>query len=390
MNLVDALVIALLVLGVLAGARAGFLGPVLGLVGAILGLALALWLASVLREPLEQVMQPGRALITIAGLGASVLMGEALGTAAGATMSIRLRHGPFRPFDAVGGAIVGIAHVVFLVWIVGGLLAMGVAPSFAAVARESVAVRIASERLPAPMSIASRLLALLDTTELPPLLGGLPLPAAPVDLPDDATQRALAESAIDSTALVTSGGCGIGLSVGSGFFIAPSYAVTNAHVVAGSTSTSVSVGGHTFLASVVDFEPGADLALLHVPGAKVEPLALAAAPPERGATGVALGFPGGGELTVTAAGVTNQAEIAGPDIYGNGNEARTVVELRAEIRRGNSGGPLVVAPGTVGAVIFGASRVNPEVGYAIGVDEVVERLQPSIGVTAPTSTGACL
>ena len=391
MNLFDAFVLLLLVLAAVAGARAGFLGPVVGLIGAVGGLLLALFLASVFREPLEQVMQPGRALVTIAGLGALVLLGEATGTAIGATWSMRLRHGPFRPIDALGGALVGAAHVVFLVWIVGGLLAMGIAPTFSAVARDSIAVQVATERLPAPMAVAGRLLALLDTTELPPLLGGLEgAPSAPVDLPDDATQRALAESAIESTALVTSGGCGFGLSVGSAFFIAPSYAVTNAHVVAGSTSTTVSVGGSAFEAAVVAFDAGADLALLHVPDAVVEPLALAGGAPTRGATGVALGYPGGGDLTVTGAGVTNATEVAGPDIYGDGSEARTVVELRAAIRRGNSGGPLVTAPGTVGAVIFGASRLDPGVGYAIGVDEVAERLSPSVGATAPTDTGACL
>ena len=50
-----------------------------------------------------------------------------------------------------------------------------------------------------------RLLALLDTTDLPPLFAGLePAPAPPVDLPADAEARALAQSALASTALITS------------------------------------------------------------------------------------------------------------------------------------------------------------------------------------------
>lgn len=391
MNLVDLVVILLLLLAVAAGARSGFLGPVLGLLGAIAGFALALFLASTLRDPLSQVEQPTRALITILGLGALVLVGEALGAAAGAQMSHGLRHSPFRPFDAVGGAVVGAAHVVLLVWLVGGMLAMGLAPSIAPVARESVAVRVATDRLPAPLTVAGQILALLDTTDLPPLFGGLePIPGAPVDLPDDATSQALAASAIDSTARIAASGCGFGISVGSGFFVAPAYAVTNAHVVAGSTTTTVAVNGGSFDASVVAIDDEADLALLHVPGASVEPLALATASPPRGTTGVALGYPGGGDLTVTSAGVTNAIEISGPNIYGQGSFPRDVVELRAAIRRGNSGGPLVTAPGTVGAVIFGASRLDPDVGYAIGVAEVTERLVPSIGSTSPVDTGACL
>ena len=70
------------------------------------------------------------------------------------------------------------------------------------------------------MTVAGQLLALLDTTDLPPLFAGLePLPAEPVDLPVDAEARALAQSALASTARITASGCGAGLAVGSGFFV---------------------------------------------------------------------------------------------------------------------------------------------------------------------------
>ena len=391
MNLFDAIVILLLLFAAVAGARAGFLGPVLGLIGAVGGFALALFLASVLREPLGQVEQPMRALVTVLGLGAFVLTGEVLGAAIGAQLSHGLRASPFRPIDALGGAVVGAAHIVLLVWLLGGLLAMGMAPSLAPLARDSIAVQIATDRLPAPMSVAGRLLTLIDTTDLPPLFGGLePPPAAPVDLPPDAEAQALARSALASTARITASGCGAGLAVGSGFFVSSTHAVTNAHVVAGSSQTTVTLGTSSFDAVVVAYDDEVDLALLHVPGAGAQPLRLASTTPTRGTTGVALGYPGGGDLTVTAAGVTASHDISGPNIYGQGSYERSVVELRSAIRRGNSGGPLVIEPGLVGGVIFGASRIDPEVGYAIGADEAVERLGPFIGFTAAVDTGACL
>lgn len=391
MNLFDALVILLLVLAAVAGARAGFLGPVLGLIGAVGGFAFALFLASVLREPLNDVEQPMRALVTVLGLGAFVLTGEALGAAIGTRMSLGLRRSVLRPIDALGGAFVGAAHIVLLVWLVGGMLAMGMAPSLGLLARDSVAVQIATERLPAPMSVAGRLLALIDTTDLPPLFGGLePPPAAPVDLPPDAEAQALARSALASTARITASGCGAGLSVGSGFFVSPAHAVTNAHVVAGSAQTTVTLGEEVFDATVVAYDDEADLALLHVPGAGAAPLELSPSVPGRGTTGVAVGFPGGGALTVTSAGVTASHSIRGPDIYGEGAHERTVVELRSAIRRGNSGGPLVIGPGLVGGVVYGASRIDPNVGYAIGSDEALRRLGPYIGSTAAVDTGACL
>jgi S1-C subfamily serine protease len=391
MNAFDILVLVLLGLGLLAGARAGFLGPVLGLLGGIGGFALALVLVSALREPLLTIEQPTRALVTIIGLAGLVIFGEALGAGIGASMSRGIRFSPLRPLDMAGGALFGAAHVVLLVWLVGGLATMGVTPLLGPTARESVAIRVTSEQLPPPGVVAGRVMELLAATELPSLFGGLePLPSEPVDLPADATVRALAESAIASTARVASTGCGAGLSVGSAFFIGPEHAVTNAHVVAGGESMTVALAGAEMAAVVVAFDSSTDLALLHVPGAGAPAIELAAASPARGTAAAVLGYPGGGELTVTSAAVTATFNIPGPDIYGSGSHPHSVVEVRGEIRRGNSGGPLVVAPGVAGAVVFGASRTSAEVGYAIGAEQARQSIGPFIGATAPVDTGPCL
>lgn len=391
MNPIDAIVVLLLILGVLTGARAGFLSPVLGLLGAAGGFVLALVAASTLREPLAQVDQPSRALLTLIGLGALLFLGEAAGAIVGARLSRTIRMGPLRPLDMAGGAVVGAGHVVLLVWLVGGMLTTGVAPGVGAAARDSLALRITAERLPSPDGVAGRILALLDTTDLPRLFAGLePPPAAPVDLPAGSETRALAASATASTVKVTSAGCGPLLSVGSAFFVSPAHAVTNAHVVAGSTKVNVRVGGVDRDAVVVAIDTAADLALLHVPGAGAPVLQLSRVAPSRGAPAAVLGYPGGGDLTITSAAVTATYELPGPDIYGNGHFTRTVIELRGQIRRGNSGGPLVVAPGMVGAIVFGASPGSADVGYAIGANEAVERIGPFIGSDVAVDTGACL
>ena len=391
MNAFDFLVLVLFALAALAGARAGFLSPVIGLGGAVIGFAFALLAASLLHERLAQVEQPTRALITLLGVGALVLAGEASGAAIGASLSRGIRSSPLRPLDMAGGAIVGAAHVVLLVWLVGGLLASSFSPFFGPAARESVAIRITGERLPPPGAVAGRIMDLLATTDLPGLFAGLePPPAAPVDLPADSRVAGLAESATASTTRITSAGCGALLSVGSGFFVGRQHAVTNAHVVAGSTTTTVRLNGADLDASVVAFDPSSDLALLFVPGAEATPLALSTAVPERGTAAAVLGFPGGGDLTVTAAAVTATHVILAPDIYGQGSYSHSVVEMRSGIRRGNSGGPLVVSSGTVGGVVFGASTNDPDVGYAIGADEARESIGPYIGSTAAVDTGACL
>lgn len=383
--------LVLLLIGLIAGARAGFLGPVLGLAGAGIGFGLALLLATAFRDQLATIEQPLRAVTTLVGLGAFVVVGEAVGAAAGTTMSHSLWKSGLRPFDALGGAFVGLAHVCLLVWLVAGMLATGMAPSLAAAARESVALRIAAERLPPPTIVAGQLLALLDTTGLPPLFAGFePTPAPPVDLPADAEIRALAESSLASTARIASTGCGEGQVVGSGFFVSPTNVVTNAHVVAGGADTTVTIGGSVHVAAVIAFDPNLDLALLSVPSAGAPALRLSETAPTRGTTGVALGYPGGGDLTITAAAVTASFRAGGPSIYGDGISERSVVEMTAQIRRGNSGGPLVIEPGLVGGVVFGSSRTAAGVGYAIGADQALERLGPAIGSTTAVDTGACL
>ena len=391
MNPIDAAVLLLLILGVVAGARVGFFGPALGLVGAALGFGVALALATAFRDQLAPVEQPLRAIVTFVALLTFVLVGEAIGSAVGARLSHGVRRAGLRPLEAVGGAVVGAAHVVLLVWLIGGMLAAGLAPGIGGIAQDSIALRSVHDRFPPPAVVAGRLMTLLDMTDLPPLFAGLePEPAPPVDPPVAADVRALSDSAIASTARVEAIGCGPGIAVGSGFFVSPTSVVTNAHVVAGGTETTVTIGATVHAATVVAFDPAADLALLHVPSASAPPMILSEAPPERGTTGAAIGYPGGGDLTVAPASVTATYEIGGPDIYGGGISERSVVELRAHVRPGNSGGPLVVAPGVVGGVVFGASRTTADVGYAIGADQARASIGPFIGSTAAVGTGACL
>ncbi len=110
---------------------------------------------------------------------------------------------------------------------------------------------------------------LLATTDLPGLFAGLePPPAAPVDLPADSQvgglRRLGGRAARRGSRAPAAARC---LSVGSGFFVGRQHAVTNAHVVAGSTTTTVRLNGADLDASVVAFDPSSDLALLYVPGA---------------------------------------------------------------------------------------------------------------------------
>ncbi|HLU44730.1 MAG TPA: serine protease, partial [Natronosporangium sp.] len=81
--------------------------------------------------------------------------------------------------------------------------------------------------------------------------------------------------------------------------------------------------------------------------------------------------------------------IRGPDIYDEARVSREVYTLRALVRSGNSGGPLVSPSGEVLGVIFAAAADDPHTGFAVTAAEAVEVAEVGLGRTAPVDTGRC-
>ncbi len=103
-----------------------------------------------------------------------------------------------------------------------------------------------------------------------------------------------------------------------------------------------------------------------------------------------LGYPGGGPFTADPAGVMAQFEAEGRDIYGQGLTVRSVYEIQALVRPGNSGGPLVEPDGEVIGVVFSRSTTNANVGYALASPGVLSRVQSVAGSDRATGTGPCV
>jgi S1-C subfamily serine protease len=385
-NLFDAAALLLVAVALILGARSGAIPQLAGLAGAVGGGALAI-LSLPLIETLIELLEPTpRAVAVLVFLLLAVGLGEAIGSAVGQLVAFRLRRSPFGAIDRVGGGFVGAAQAILIVWLAGGLLASGPVPRLANQAQNSAAVRALATLLPPPTEIAVELGRLLNATGLPNVFIGLePLPAAPVDRPDDPRARAIAAAAEASVVKVTAVTCG-STSTGTGFAIAPDYVVTNAHVVAGGSRVRVSGAD----ATVVLFDPDLDVALLHVPRLGAQALRFAARDPERGAVGAALGYPGGGALTVLPAAVAATYEARGRDIYGEDLVTRQILELRAEVEPGDSGGPLVLADGTVGGVVFAEARSNDEVGYALAAASVSARVATAVGRSGAVGLGECI
>ena len=390
-NLFDVVVLVLLVVAILIGVSSGALPQVGGLIGALGGGILAIVSLPLIEVPLDPFPPEIRAILVLAGILFLVGVGEAIGGAIGRAAAVRLRGGVLDRVDRILGGFVGAAQALLIVWLIGGMLAAGPMRYLAVQAQTSFVVRGLSGVLPAPTEIAGALGRLLNHTGIPDLFIGLdPLPAPDVERPTDPTAQRIAAAATQSTVRVSAATC-LFQSSGTGFAVARGYVVTNAHVIAGASRIRVQGPNSRLLDAVPVFDdPELDVALLWVRDLEVVPLRFAAADPERGAVGASLGFPHGGGLLVEPAAVAGAYQAQGRDIYGVRRVSRRILELRAIVDQGDSGGPMILADGTVGGVVFAEARTDENVGYALTPTSVAAAIQPFVGRTGAVDTGACI
>ena len=393
MNLVDLLAVAFAIVGLILGARSGAVPQVGGLLGAIGGAALAILVLPALADPLSGIDPSVRPFVVIGGLIGTVAIGESIGAGVGRWLIRGVGKGLLSNADRTAGAVLGAAQALLVIWLTGGLLAEGPFPTLARAANTSTIVRGLSTVLSPPTELALELRTWLDASGLPDVFIGFePLPAPPVERPTDRVAQQIAAPAEASVVKVSAATCGLS-SVGTGFAIRNDEVLTNAHVIAGADRRGIRVAardGRLLDAVPILFDPKLDVALLQVPGLAIHPLQFAATDPVRGALGATLGYPNGGPLTILAAAVAGRYPATGHDIYGTDQVKRDILELRAAVERGDSGGPLILSDGTVGGVVFAEARTDPNVGYALTPSEIVARIRPALGQTVAVDTGACV
>jgi S1-C subfamily serine protease len=105
--------------------------------------------------------------------------------------------------------------------------------------------------------------------------------------------------------------------------------------------------------------------------------------------GAVLGYPQDGPYDAQGARIRGQQRLRSPDIYGNGSVLRDVYSLRALVRPGNSGGPLVSTAGKVLGVIFAASVTDTDTGYALTAGQVATAAATGLTRHHQVSTGPC-
>jgi S1-C subfamily serine protease len=291
------------------------------------------------------------------------------------------RHRSVAIAESSGGAILLVALALALAWLFGAvaLNAPGAKGLRTAVQRSAI-LRALNDTFP-PSSTLINALHRIDPRVA--VTGPSPDVAAPDSkIAHDPDVQAAGRSVVR----VLGTACGLGVE-GSGWIAAPGLVVTNAHVVAGESDTTLTPNGSgvSLDATAVHYDPTNDLSVLRVSGLGGTPLSLA--PQVRsGTAGAVLGYPENGPFTIAPARVGVTGPVITQDSYGRGPVTRELISLRGEVRSGNSGGPLVDASGKVMGTVFAATTQGKPGGYAVPNGVVSEALKDTTG---PVSTGPC-
>jgi S1-C subfamily serine protease len=358
--------------GLVVGALslAGFVG------GAILGSRVGpLILEDGAKSPYAPVFALAGAFL-IGGLLATGL--ELLG------FQLRRRLGPtLGVLDGIGGAALLASAGLVLCWVAGAVALQ--TPGARGLRKEiqrSQILGALNDALPPSGSILN-LLARFDP--FPRISGpgaGVPPPNSKIARDPDV------QAASQSVVRVLGTACGLGVE-GSGWVARGGMVVTNAHVVAGESDTTVQLrgSGPHLDAQPIWFDPHNDVAILRVPAlASVRPLALDVnAPP--GTSAAILGFPENGPYDVEPGRLGRTQAVQTQDAYGRGPVTRRITSLRGLVRSGNSGGPMVDGKGHVVTTIFAATvGKGQREGFGVPDSVVRDALQRA---SAPVGTGAC-
>ena len=369
-NLIDVLILIAALVGLANGYRRGFwlsLAQYFGLlVGVLLGASSARFVLDYLQINNSSARPLGAVLVLV--IGGS--LGSSIGFAVGEPIRRNiLRTGVHTSTDSVAGAALSAFAVLIMCWFLGLSFSRGPSPEIAQQIQRSVLLRGLDTIAPRPPAFLASVAQVLAGVQFPPVFAGLEPSGLPSALPIPASvDTPGVKHTADVVVKVSSVGCG-GIVTGSGFPVGDGYVVTNAHVVSGTASHSITKpDGTTMRADVIFFDPGRDVAVLHVPGYTVTGVTFG--PAQRGTQGAVIGYPGGARRSTVPAVVDGSISAQGRDIYNANFVTRQIYVLQASVHPGNSGGPLIDLDGRVLGMVFATSASDPNQAYALTDDEI--------------------
>lgn len=389
--------VALIVFAVLAGAAGWSQGLVAG-ASTLVGFVVGAVVGRLAGPPLAELAVDQGIASEAGASGLATLLPLILGIVfacgggwTGATLKTALGDGPGRVVDALGGALTGTVAFFLIVWLVAGWVRT--TPLVAA--NEAVAEsRVVSvlDRI-APVTSAEAVGAIsqaLATNGFPQVFAGESERIQSVGEPDPAMIDVGREMEERTVRVTTTASQCPALQSGSGWVFDDDLVMTNAHVVSGSTGRIVQVGGagRPYKAELVLLDAARDIAVLRVPGLDAQPLELGD-PLAADDDAVVVGYPENGPYTISPARVREAVTAQGLDIYDEDTVVRDVYALRAVVRSGNSGGPVLDDEGRAVGMVFARSGEDPETGYALTLSELEEALAEGRSAEERVPVGGC-
>jgi S1-C subfamily serine protease len=395
-DLLDVILIAVIAAFAVAGYRQGFIIGVLSLLGFVAGIALGAYIAPSFSRALA-TRTSWQAFLAILVVFVTAVIGMLIASGIGVAVRSRLNGRQLTLADSVGGAAVNVIAVVIVAWIIGTFVVNS--PQFPAVSRQvsnSAVLRTVDKVMPRSalyLPMFPQLRTLISNglySQVFDAIGahsGRELAAPDPSVVNSPALNADKQSIVKVTGTATT--CALHIE-GSGFVISPGHVLTNAHVVAGvdeglTVTTPIDA---TYRARVVLYDPETDVAVLDVPGLAAPKLNFTGPPPD-GTDGIVAGYPLSAPFTAVPATVGSAFLASGPDIYQTGSVNRQIYDVRAEIKPGNSGGPLLSADGKVYGVVFAASTNDLTTGYALTASQVAPDVARGSFATTAVSTEGC-
>lgn len=382
----DLILTLLVVAFAIGGYRQGFIVGALGCIGFLAGAAVGAVCSGAVARYLAPDRPAPQALVAIIVVFLAAVAGQVLASMGGMAIRSRVTWPQATLIDGFGGAGISALSVLLIAGFIGSAVASVPFSEVSMQVRSSVLLR-GVDRLIPPLAGLQRF---LDSGPYVQVFGAL---AVDRELAAPPSQRVLDSPGLardrQSVVKIAGAACGHSLT-GSGFVFAPHHVLTNAHVVAGvTTGLSVSNGGRNPMpAQVVLFDPRRDIAVLYVPQLNAVPLILVSQAPA-GSGAIVAGYPGTLPFTAVPARVSQQMAVSVPDIYLNATVTRELYALRATVRPGNSGSPLLAPGGSVYGMVFATSAQQPGYGAALTSGEVTPDATLAATATTPVSTQRC-
>jgi S1-C subfamily serine protease len=393
-DLLDLILIVLVVAFAVAGYRQGFIIGVLSFVGFIGGGAIG----AVVGPKIARAVTSNtgwEAVTAIIVVFLAAMIGQLLASGVGVAMRSRVTWRPATLVDSVGGAVVSALAVLLIAWLIGSAVAYAPFPVISRQVNNSAVLRAVDHLMPPQASLVfSDFRSLLESGPYAQVFGALGAEGALAVGPPNPAVLDAPGLRDDQQSIVKVRGVAPSCSEqieGSGFVYAPNHVLTNAHVVAGVTEsqTVYTASGRPFAARVVLYDPKTDVAVLYVPGLDLPTLHWAGQA-RFGADAIVAGYPENGGFTPVPARIGGSTEATSPDIYQTAQVTRQIYSVRAEVRQGNSGGPLLNPNnGHVYGVVFAAATSVNDTGYALTAQQVAHDADAGAYATAQVSTQGC-